>query len=59
MKVDYRDRIPSKHSPLVQAREFAEKLESFEDYYYLLGIKIEGGENGIYEMLVQAVKNSR
>ncbi|KAI6184775.1 hypothetical protein M3Y97_00632600 [Aphelenchoides bicaudatus] len=31
MKVEYRDRTPSKHSPLVQAREFAEKLESFED----------------------------
>ncbi|KAI6184776.1 hypothetical protein M3Y97_00632700 [Aphelenchoides bicaudatus] len=38
MKVEYRDRIPSKHSPLVQAREFAEKIESFEDRDIYLSI---------------------
>lgn len=31
MKIEYRERVPPKYSPLRQAREFAEKLETFED----------------------------
>jgi hypothetical protein len=31
MKVEYRNKYPAKNSPLEQAKQFAEQLESYED----------------------------
>lgn len=39
--------------------QFGLKIKSFADYFKNLGIEIKGGDQEIYDKLIQSVKNSR